>query len=147
MSPTDRVPEKNRPKTGKGNATSFKPGQSGNPKGRPKGTGSHQRLAAILAEFLAEEDNFEVKGANKTERMGRERAFIRKMFSLAMAGQGWAARLIWNYRDGLPYFSGKIVIPRDDDEESGLDAETEEAVDKELTRLIMGGEQQSGDGG
>lgn len=91
-----------------------------------------------MKQYLLDEDSFKVAGTNREERMQRVAAFVRKAFSLAMAGEGWAFKLVWNYVDGLPYFSGKIVMPKDDEEEAGLDAEQEAAVKAELDRLILG---------
>jgi Family of unknown function (DUF5681) len=53
-------------------ATRFKPGQSGNPKGRPKGS-RHKLSEAALRDLCAD---FEVGGAEAIERCRRARLSI-----------------------------------------------------------------------
>ena len=75
----------------KPNQTSFKPGQTGNPKGRPpKGTS----LTDVMREFLEEIPEGQ-------ERNNKE-LFVQKSYDLAMKGDPTFAKLVWNYLDGMP---------------------------------------------
>lgn len=73
-------------------STSWKPGQSGNPKGPPRKKDS---ITHLMNEFL------------KTKAPGDKRTtyreiFVKKVFQKAMQGDIPAIRLIWNYIDGMP---------------------------------------------
>ena len=70
----------------------FKPGQSGNPKGRPKGSGKlKQRFMKLLNE-KSEND----KG------LTRWQIFINSQIRRAISGNQSAARNIWQYALGKP---------------------------------------------
>ena len=70
----------------------WKPGQSGNPSGRPPlGTS----LTELMRKFLEE--------IPPGQTLSYRDAFIRKVYKLAMEeGSESAIRLIWNYIDGMP---------------------------------------------
>ena len=72
-------------------STSYKKGQSGNPKGRPKKGTS---LTELMQEFL---DN-KPEGQEKTYR----ELFIQKCLQLGMKGDIQAIKMIWNYMEGMP---------------------------------------------
>lgn len=70
-------------------ATQFKPGKSGNPKGKPPGTVS---LLAHLKRFLAE--------APEGERRTRAEMLSEQTWKDAMRGDSAARKLCWEYIDG-----------------------------------------------
>ena len=70
----------------------FKPGQSGNPKGRPKGTIS-----------ITTEIKRKLKQIPKGQKKSYLEQFIVKVLKKAMVDEDPAMiKLIWNYIDGLP---------------------------------------------
>ncbi len=69
----------------------FKPGQSGNPKGRPKGV---KNLASDLEEEL--EQKITITEANKTQEVTKQRAMIKTMFAKALKGDARAANVLIN---------------------------------------------------
>lgn len=62
-------------------ASQFKPGQSGNPKGRPKGT---RNLATDLQEELSAK--IVVREGNKQQRMSKQQALVKTLFNNALKG-------------------------------------------------------------
>ena len=69
----------------------FKKGQSGNPKGRPKGSSS---LKDILRRIGIEE----LEGTDMT----KDEAIMRKVYKLAFEGQPWAVQFIADRKEGKP---------------------------------------------
>lgn len=69
----------------------FKKGQSGNPKGRPKGTNT----LAMLLKKIGEE---ELDGSD----MDKREAIMRKVYKLAFDGQPWAVQFIADRTEGKP---------------------------------------------
>ena len=67
----------------------FKPGQSGNPKGRPKGL---QNLATDLQEEL--EQKILITEANKSQEVTKQRAMIKTLFAKALKGETRAANVL-----------------------------------------------------
>lgn len=63
----------------------FKPGQSGNPGGRPR-----SQLNALLSQYLRGKDG----------RKAREQKLVEKICALALAGDMRAAALIWDRMEG-----------------------------------------------
>ena len=72
-------------------STSYKPGKSGNPNGRPKKDCS-------LTELMREHLYNIPEGEKKTNRQ----SFIEKTYTMAMKGDIAALKLIWQYIDGMP---------------------------------------------
>lgn len=75
-----------------GTPASFKPGQSGNPNGRPK---KGYSITEWFREMLASKP--EVKDA-----IGKS------IMKKALEGDSAAQRLVWNYMDGMPLQSHEI---------------------------------------
>jgi hypothetical protein len=71
--------------------TQFKPGQSGNPNGRPKGT---KNLKTDLAEELQEHIALREGGARRT--VSKQRAMLKRLMERALQGDTRAASLIIN---------------------------------------------------
>jgi len=67
----------------------FKPGQSGNPKGRRKGG---RNLATDLAEELSE--RVQVREGGRQRALSKQRAFLKALFVKAMQGDARAASLV-----------------------------------------------------
>lgn len=83
----------------------FKPGQSGNPQGRPVGTVS---LRTLLKEKLAETSAGD-------ERRTYGQVLVDETFELALSGSAAALRLIWEYMEGKPSVQGEVLTPIQDD--------------------------------
>lgn len=80
------------------NNTSFQPGKSGNPKGRPKGSGGLS-IATELANELVKTNNAIGPDGNKiTNIQAVSMVIVRE----AVNGKSWAAELLLKYIDGLP---------------------------------------------
>ena len=76
--------------------TQFKPGQSGNPKGRPKGT---KNLRTDLGEELAE--RITVTEGGKQLFISKQRAMLKSMMAKSIKGDTAAARALINLIIGL----------------------------------------------
>jgi hypothetical protein len=89
-SPSDSVGYRRPPKQHQ-----FKPGQSGNPKGRPKG-------APTLQEVMAKEatKHIKVKQGDKIVVVPKLEALARRVFAKALEGDLAAARLIFQFAVG-----------------------------------------------
>lgn len=79
-------------------STSFKPGQSGNPNGRPpKGHSITETIKAMM-----------------TEKPEIKKALGAKILEMAMKGDITAMKTLWNYIDGMPKqgleFDGNMTI-------------------------------------
>lgn len=83
--------EQNENRTPQLDPYKFRPGQSGNPNGRPKGRVS-------LAEKLRQQLNEVVT----TDGMTAADALVRSTLSAALKGDKSARELVWNYVDGKP---------------------------------------------
>lgn len=79
----DEIGYKNPPK-----ANRFKPGKSGNPKGRPKKQPANTSRASILDDIMSEE--IDVGGRTMT----KQEALLRAMYANAIKGSGTAIRAI-----------------------------------------------------
>lgn len=73
----------------------FKPGESGNPKGKPKGTRS---LSTILKEML-DEDIEVIEGSSKTKKKFAD-VIVRQLMQKANKGDIKAIQEIWDRMEG-----------------------------------------------
>lgn len=71
--------------------TRFKKGQSGNPKGRPKGS---KGLKTVLMEELAEKIDLKIGG--KRQRMSQQRVVIKSLMTKAAKGNHQAAGKVFD---------------------------------------------------
>jgi hypothetical protein len=69
--------------------TRFRPGQSGNPSGRPKGT---RNLATDLGEELAE--RIPIREGERRLRVSKQRALLKALVSKALKGDTRAAGIV-----------------------------------------------------
>jgi hypothetical protein len=69
--------------------TRFRPGQSGNPRGRPKGT---RNLANDLQDELA--DRILIPDGRRRLKVSRQRALLRRLVDQALAGDTRAATIV-----------------------------------------------------
>jgi hypothetical protein len=72
-------------------ATQFKTGQSGNPKGRPKGTNN---LKTDLVEELGE--HITLSEGGKSKRLSKQRALVKSLTARAIKGDASAMRTLLN---------------------------------------------------
>jgi uncharacterized protein DUF5681 len=70
----------------------FKKGQSGNPKGRPKGVKAHMPVSRIIRHSLSEEVQGQVNG--RTRKMTKLEAIIEVQSAKALKGDTRAAKLV-----------------------------------------------------
>lgn len=85
----------------------FKPGQSGNPKGRPKGS---KGLKTVLMEELTEKVDLKIGG--RRHRMSQQRVMIKSLINKAAKGNHQAAGKIFEL-----YF--KVMRLQDEASEAG----------------------------
>jgi hypothetical protein len=84
-------------------ATQFKPGRSGNPKGRPKGS---RNLATDLAAELGE--HITVREEGHSRRISKQRALIKSLMARALQGDVRATAAM------LALYARVITEPADD---------------------------------
>lgn len=96
-------------------AAKWKPGESGNPHGRPpKG----QALADVMREYL----DGEIEGQSGVKR---KEAFVKAVYMRAMKGGDAAMKLIMNYIDGMPKQDIKLTTQEIDQSQFIIPAEPE----------------------
>ncbi len=86
--------------------TQFKPGESGNPKGRPKGV---KNLATDLQEEL--EQYVVVHEGDQTLKVTKQRAMLKSLFNKAMQGDGRASSALINLIIGLEQSKNQQTDP------------------------------------
>jgi hypothetical protein len=120
MSSNNQVGFKNPPRH-----TRFKPGQSGNPAGRPRGS---RNLRTDLIDELGEE--VIMREGDRPVRLTRQRAIVKKLIAAAMAGDVRAITTVANLH-------GRALgnEPADDPHGAKVDAEfLQDLVDREIER-------------
>ena len=108
--PTDKVGYKHPPQH-----SQFKKGESGNPKGRPKGT---KNLRTDLAEELTEK--IIVTEGGQQLQVSKQRAMVKSMMAKAMKGDTSAAKALFNLVIGFEQVDSQerisLIMSDDDDE-------------------------------
>jgi len=97
-------------------ATQFRPGMSGNPKGRPKGA---RNIDTLMAEELAAPVKIREQGVDQT--VSKAHAIIKKILASAMSGDIRASSVV------LAWHAQKAARSQDTDED--LDAEDLEILE------------------
>lgn len=105
--------------------TQFKPGQSGNPNGRPKGT---RNLDTDLEEELSEK--IVVNEGGRRLEISKQRSILKSLVSKALKGDTRAASILVNLKLGLE--QSKPV----DDRNSSLDADDQAILEAYARRLL-----------
>lgn len=104
----NKVGYKNPPKS-----TQFKPGQSGNPKGRPKGL---KNLSTDLKDEL--EEKIVVTEGGKTLELTKQRAMLKTLMAKALKGDTKAANSLITLTLGIEQSessrSGQELLPEED---------------------------------
>lgn len=107
--------------------TRFKPGQSGNPKGRPKGQPSFNEL------FLREAGRLvKVETADGVKAFTKVEVVIRKLFHAASAGDLRSAALVMSYLARVPT---EQESPDDSAATASFKIPDEEAIRRMLARF------------
>ncbi len=78
----------------------FKPGQSGNPKGRPKGIKNRQTLLREFIHLEAPEDIQELYNSNSKKKITMDEAINLALAMKAAHGDPQAIKLYYEYFDG-----------------------------------------------
>lgn len=69
--------------------TQFRPGQSGNPKGRPKGSRSMRELTRLeMAELI------EIRDGGRTRKINKKQGLVKSLYSKALKGDVRASQLL-----------------------------------------------------
>ena len=112
--PKDTVGYKNPPKD-----TQFKPGQSGNPKGRPKGA---RNLKTDLMEELGEKIVVTENGQQRT--ISKQQALVKAMMAKGMKGDTAAGKAIFNLALGFEQVTSqeRISLAMSDDDDAVMEA-------------------------
>ena len=86
--------------------TQFKPGQSGNPNGRPK-------KAACLTDILRGQGNIEDVKLEDGTKISRKEAIARKMWSMALGGDPVIMKYLYDRIDGKPKATVDMKVEQD----------------------------------
>ena len=124
MADDDKVGYGNPPKKSR-----FKPGKSGNPRGRPKGT---KNLKTDLQEELIE--RIAVRDSNGSRRITKQKALVKSIVAKAIKGDQKAAGIILDLV--LRLLAGDEPIH----DQSPLSADEEALMDKLKRRQLAGRE-------
>ena len=111
----------------------FKPGQSGNPNGRPKGT---KNLKTDLEEELKE--RIPIKEAGKAKKVSKQRAMVKALMAKAVGGDTKAVNIVMG-------MISKLMIGEEAAETTLEDlTATDEAILDELGAMILANAQKKG---
>lgn len=83
-------------------STRFKPGQSGNKSGRPKGS---KNIRSLIEQEANEK--ISIQEAGRTRKITKQQAIVKRAFSKALSGDDRAIRTI------LTYLEAAIAAPKD----------------------------------
>lgn len=114
--------------------TQFKPGQSGNPNGRPKGT---KNLKMDLAEELGE--RIVVKEGGKSKSISKQRAMLKGLVAKAVGGDARAASLLLGLIERL------LAPSQEDGASAALPPDDQAILERFLNRHGAGGTSEPGD--
>ena len=103
--------------------TQFKPGQSGNPKGRPKGT---QNFKTDLKEVLS--DPVQITQGGKTITVTKQQALIMRSTAEGLKGNQRATALIFKHAEQLDEDEASDDKPLDADDQKILDRYTAKRI-------------------
>lgn len=85
------------------NLKPFKPGETGNPNGRPKGARSMKTILREALELLVEVPNNEmIKQWSKENKLPIKEVLVLKELSEALKGNDKAKQRVWEYVEGKP---------------------------------------------
>ncbi len=108
----------------------FKPGLSGNPKGRPKGL---KNLATDLQEEL--EQKILITEANKSQEVTKQRAMIKTLFAKALKGETKVANVLIGLILGLEQANqGKETDDLNEDDQAILAAYASQLLGESPTK-------------
>jgi hypothetical protein len=119
MSKRSKTPESTPTAVGYGKppiATQFRPGKSGNPRGRPKGA---KNIDTLMAEELASPVKIREQGVDQT--VSKAHAIVKKVLASAMSGDMRASSAVFGWH------AQKAARNQDTDEE--LSAEDHEILE------------------
>jgi hypothetical protein len=107
--------------------TRFQPGQSGNPRGRPKGT---RNLATDLGEELAE--RIPIREGKRRLRVSKQRAMFKALVAKALKGNTRAASIVLQLVERTVTPEMTRAGPADDDLSEDEDAILERFIDRQI---------------
>lgn len=108
----------------------FKPGQSGNPKGRPKGS---KELRTLLAEEL--EGKVEATVGGKRRKLSKREAIVKRLVDKALQGDHKALQTIIR----MEAMAAGEGAGNDAGNDAATSASDHEIIDAYISRLIKGG--------
>lgn len=107
-------------------ASRFKPGQSGNPKGRPKGT---LNLKTDLRNELSEK--IQIREGQRSLKVSKQRAMLKALVAEALKGDARAANVVLT-------LVGKLFEPAAAEEIPALTTDDQAILERFLARRIAG---------
>jgi hypothetical protein len=107
--------------------TRYRPGQSGNPRGRPKGT---RNLATDLGEEIAE--RIPIREGERRLRVSKQRAMLKALVAKALKGDTRAASIVLQLVERIVTPEITRAGPADDDLSEDEDAILERFIDRQI---------------
>ena len=121
---TDEIQSNNKP-------WQFKPGQSGNPAGKPKGA---KHFATLFKELLQEQVDILDKSTGKKQRMTMLKAMALSMAQQAMRGNVKAFSAVADRLDGKP----QNYLDITSDGESFINPDNKKKIDEAIFEYLTG---------